>query len=324
MLTAYACSPRGLQRVAIHGDRAPPAEVIWIDLLRPSEEEEAIIERLFGIDVPTQAEMQEIEISSRLYEENGAYFMTATLIARADTPHPEWGAVTFILAQGRLITVRYVEPNSFRIFPSRAERQPGLCTNGEGVLLGLLETIVDRMADVLERIRADIDRLSHAVFAHAGSGAAPRPDYQRVLGQVGHSADVISLTQESLLSIDRLVSYHDEAVPGESMRELRGRYKVLRRDLMSLRDYAAALASKTTFLLEATLGMVSIEQNSIIKIFSVVAVVFLPPTLIASIYGMNFEFMPELKWPFGYPLALAMMLVSAIAPYLYFKRRGWL
>ena len=324
MLTAYACAPEGLRRTALPEGGEPPEGLVWIDLLRPTEEEEAVVERLLGIDVPTRAEMQEIEISSRLYEEGGAYFMTATLVARADSAHPEWGAVTFILARGRLVTVRYVEPNSFSVFPTRAEHQPDLCTNGEGVLLGLLETVIDRMADLLERIRSDVDQLSQSIFGQNGNAGGARPDHQATLRHIGRRADILSLVQESILGIDRLVSFHNEATPGDGAKELRGRYKALRRDLLSLRDYAAALANKLTFLLEATLGLVSIEQNNIIKIFSVVAVVFLPPTLIASIYGMNFHFMPELDWPFGYPMALALMLASAIAPYLYFKHRRWL
>ncbi len=324
MLTAYRREAGGLRPVPLEAGAPPPADVLWIDLLRPTREEEAIVEQALGIDVPTRAEMHEIESSSRLYEQGGALFMTAVLVTRADTPHPEGGAVTFILAGRHLVTVRYVESNSFTVFPARAGQRPGLCSSAETVLLGLLETVVDRMADVLERVRAEIDRLSQTIFAHADGRAASRPDFQRALAEIGRHADIVSLVQESILSIDRLVGFRDEAASGGRVQELRGRYKALRGDLASLRDYAVALASKNTFLLDATLGMVNIEQNATIKIFSVVAVVFLPPTLIASIYGMNFELMPELRWPFGYPLALAMMVVSAILPYLFFKRKRWL
>ena len=325
MLTAYVCGPRGLQPVACAAGEPIPPEVVWIDLLRPTDEEEALLEKAFDIDVPTLAEMQEIEISSRLYEERGAHFMTATILARSASEDPESGAVTFIMAHGRLVTVRYIEPQSFRVFLQRLERQPALCTHGEGVLLGLLETIVDRMADLLERIGADVDKVSRLVFTQATNGPpSKRLDYRAILGDIGHDTDVVSRTQESILSIDRLVTYHNETTPGDGPKDLRGRYKVLRRDLVSLRDYATALASKTTFLLEATLGLVSIEQNAIIKIFSVAAVAFMPPTLIASIYGMNFEFMPELHWRFGYPFALLLMVIAAILPFVYFKRRGLL
>ena len=325
MLTAYVCGERGLKVVACSAGQPIPPEVVWIDLLRPTEGEEALLEGAFDIDVPTLAEMQEIEISSRLYEERGAHFMTATILARSASEDPEAGAVTFIMSHGRLITVRYIEPHSFKVFLQRLERQPALCTHGEGILLGLLETVVDRMADLLERIGADVDRVSRLVFTQAANGApAQKLDYKRILGDIGHDTDVVSRAQESILSIDRLVTYHNETAPGDSPKDLRGRYKVLRRDLMSLRDYASALAGKSTFLLEATLGLVSIEQNAIIKIFSVAAVAFMPPTLIASIYGMNFNFMPELQWRFGYPFALLLMVIAAILPFVYFKRRGWL
>ena len=325
MLTAYSCEGPGLKPLVL-GPGAPlPPNAVWIDLLRPSGDEEAVVEQALGMDVPTLDEMKEIEASSRLYEEDGAFFMTAIILARSNTDYPESGAVTFVITQGRLVTVRYLEPHSFKVFLSRAERQPGLCSSGQGVLLGLLETIVDRVADLLERISIDVDGVSRNVFAaKEANGPRQRVDYQGILRDIGRYTDVVSRTQESILSIDRLVTYQNETCPGESHKETRGRYKVLRRDLVSLRDYATALVNKTTFLLDATLGMVSIEQNDIIKIFSVGAVAFLPPTLIASIYGMNFEFMPELKWQVGYPLALLLMLVSAVLPFFYFKRRGWL
>jgi magnesium transporter len=325
MLTAYTCSGASLRPLPLTPGAPLPDEALWIDLVRPSEEEESLVERAAGVDVPTLDEMQEIEISSRLYEEGGAYFMTAVVLARSDTGYPEADAISFIIVRGKLITVRYIEPHAFKVFLQRSERQPVLCSDGSGVLLGLLETIVDRIADLLERIGGDVDGVSRLIFTHANRGGKKSPlDYQRILGDIGRYTDVVSRAQDSILSIDRLVTYHNEAVPIDMPREMRSRFKVLRRDLASLREHATALMNKTTFLLDATLGLVSIEQNAIIKIFSVAAVGFMPPTLVASIYGMNFDHMPELHWDFGYPMALGLMVVSAILPYLYFKRRGWL
>jgi magnesium transporter len=269
--------------------------------------------------------MQEIEASSRLYEENGALYMTTTVVARADTEHPEAPAISFILAGDRLVTVRYAEPQSFALFAGRCQRSPGPFGRGDGVLAGLLDALIDRVADVLERIGLEVDGISHEVFEHP---TTPRKsgDFQRILRSLGRRGDLTSKVRESLVGIGRLVMFLGQAgTPNvKAAKDLRNRLRTMTRDVRSLTEHASFLSGKINFLLDATLGMINIEQNAIIKIFSVVAVVFLPPTLIASIYGMNFEFMPELHSVFGYPLALALMLVSAIAPLVYFKRRAWL
>ena len=192
------------------------------------------------------------------------------------------------------------------------------------VLLGLLEAVVDRAADILERIGADVDAISREVFQQ-GTDAKRSTDFQSVLSKVGRKGDLCSKARESLVSIGRIATFLMQvAMDNNWAPEIRARFKTLGRDVHSLTDHASFLASKIAFLMEATLGMIGIEQNAIIKIFSVAAVVFLPPTLIASIYGMNFEHMPELEWSLGYPWALGLMLVSAFLPYWYFKRKGWL
>jgi magnesium transporter len=295
---------------------------VWLDLYQPSEAEEDAVERALGIEVPTREEMKEIEASSRLYREDDALFMTATLVTNADSETPESSALTFILAGDRLVTVRYADPLPFRAFATYALRHPGACGDGYAVFGGLLEAIIDRIADVLEADGADLDRLSREVFSR--SAAQTSRDFQKILSRLGRAGDLASKVRESLVSLGRLLAFAIQGTQARGRKTGSARLKTIGRDVASLSDYAAFLNNKVGFLLDATLGMINIEQNAIIKIFSVAAVVFLPPTLIASIYGMNFAHMPELGWPLGYPLALALMVVSAILPYLYFKRRGWL
>jgi magnesium transporter len=301
------------------------AKVIWFDLLGPTAEEEDELEAKLGIDLPTREEMEEIEISSRLYYENGAAYMTATLPAQADRDNPQMAPVTFVLSGDRLITVRYHEPRAFQTFPLRAEKVAMGCSSGEVVLVALLEAIIDRIADILERAGRDIDGISHDVFQHRDATPTKTRDFQAVLEAIGRKGDLISNIRDSLVTLERLIGFLTQVTNNrKSDKDLRARVKTLSRDAHSLSDHAGFLSQKTTFLLDASLGMISIEQSAIIKIFSVAAVAFLPPTLIASIYGMNFHQMPELSWSWGYPFALAVMVVSAVLPLWYFRRRGWL
>jgi magnesium transporter len=301
-------------------------QVVWADLLVPTKEEEAAIEDWIGVGIPTREEMEEIEISSRLYVEDGAYFMTATLPAHADGDDPVMSPVTFVLAGNRLVTVRYHEPRAFQTFPMRAEKVATGCTNGESILMNLLDAIVDRLADIIERAGRDIDAVSHDIFQPTETKASKRDrDFKKILQQIGRKEELASNLRESLMTLQRLSGFLTHAVGADkASKDVRARVKTLSRDVLSLTDHVSFLSQKITFLLDATLGMIGIEQNGIIKIFSVAAVVFLPPTLVASIYGMNFDVMPELKWLLGYPFALGLMLLSAVLPFLYFKRRGWL
>jgi len=297
--------------------------IVWIDLLSPTKEEEDSTERLIGVGIPTREEMEEIEISSRLYTENGAYVMTATLPAHADGDRPAMLPVTFVLAGQRLVTVRYHEPRAFQTFPARAEKADTGCTNGETILVSLIEVIVDRLADVLERASREVIDISQDIFHPTAKKASKRDrDFQELLRRIGSKEDLVSKIQDSLLTLQRLSGFLANVVSDE--KTLRARVKTISRDVVSLTDHASFQTQKITFLLDATLGMINIEQNAIIKIVSVAAVVFLPPTLVASVYGMNFEIMPELQWAFGYPLALGLMVVSAVLPFWLFRRKGWL
>ncbi|SFD50016.1 magnesium transporter CorA family protein [Roseivivax sediminis] len=297
-------------------------DAVWIDLIAPTAQEAEEAADLAGVRVPSRADMEEIEVSSRLYLAGGAAFMTAILPAHTDGDDPDMAPVSFVLSEAHLLTVRHHTPRAFETFPVAAARGSADLTDSHAVLVALLEALVDRLADILERAASDIDAISRRVFRSGGNGER---DFQAMLEEIGRKGDLTSNMRDSLVTLDRLARFLGQLTARrDASRDMRDRLKVLSRDVGSLLDHAGFLSQKITFLLDATLGMISIEQNAIIKIFSVVAVMLMPPTLIASVYGMNFEHMPELGWPFGYPLALALMVVSAIVPWLYFRRRGWL
>ena len=320
---------------------AQPAEgAVWFDLYQPTRDEEIALERRLGLELPTREDMQEIEISSRLYTEDNAQFMTALIPTHTDEDDAILAPVTFVLAPDALVTIRYVEPRAFIVYPHRAERAGGVPHTPVTILLGLVETVVDRIADILERVGGDVDRISRATFgapgglngaaANGGAAGAKPPkarlrgaDYRATLEAIGRKGDLNSNLRASLLTLDRMASFLGPRLLGEG-KDVRELLKLVISDIRSLSDHADFIGQKITFLLDATLGLINLEQNGIIKIFSVASVIFLPPTLIASIYGMNYDVMPELHWRFGYPMALGLMVMSAVLPYLYFKRRGWL
>jgi len=308
-----------------HVPPAPfPDEFLWADLYEPTVEEEKAVESLLTVDVPTRDEMKEIETSNRLYEEDGAVYMTATVGSKLDSEKPESSAITFILADNRLITNRYVDPTPVRRFMTHVERSPAACTSSATLLSGLLEAFTERIADILERVQLDLDAVSLTIFPRSEGTAPNNRDLHAMIQKIGASGDLISKSRESLVSFQRLLTYVQQASNVTLSQDQRGRFKSTLRDVQSLSDHASFLGGKVQFLLDAVLGFINLEQNNIIKICSVVAVMFLPPTLIASIYGMNFHFMPELDKHWGYPLALVAMVASAIIPFLYFRRRGWL
>ena len=234
--------------------------------------------------------------------------------------------MTFILASHRLVTVRYDAPKPFMLVENKLARGCASGITGEMVLMELLDAVIDRNADILERAGSDMDTVSHAIFEPEGAartGHARR--YSDILIAIGRKGDLTSKVRESLVSIGRLVTFVTaEADNVKWSKEMRAQLKTMQRDVASLTDHASYLSNKITFVLDAMLGVVNLEQNNIIKLFSVMAVVLMPPTLIASIYGMNFKIMPELEWTHGYPIALVMMLLAAVLPYLFFTWKRWL
>lgn len=325
MITIFVRTPEGMKRHDGGHDLAIPPEATWIDLSSPTRDEEKAVEKVVGINIPTREEMQEIESSSRLRHEDNGLFMTVQLVANMTSPQPLTTPVTFILAGHRLITLRYADPLPFKIFGTYAQSHHAACATGESAMAGLFEAVIDRLADVLEMAGQDVEAISHEIFDRKRDRKRGTNRFRAVLQRIGRAGDVASKARESVMSLNRAVTFLGLAAPHVGGKtEKQNRLKTMARDLQSLADYANFISGKVTFLLDATLGMLQIEQNDIIKIFSIAAVIFLPPTLVGTIYGMNFDFMPELAWPFGYPLALLMMVVSAIIPWVYFKRKGWI
>lgn len=332
MIIFHPAGEKGMECRDLGQSHALMNKAVWIDLFAPTEQEEIIVDMVLGIDLPTRREMQDIEVSRRLYKEDNALFMTVTILTKTDTSEPESTAVTFIFVDDRLITLRYAGPSVIRMF--RREREANLARfdSGPRILEGLIDTLVEYIADVLENTGAALDNISHDIFRKRGApkdstdkpaGGEEKPrDLEEALLRLGRCSDLVSRLRESLAGLRRMLSFLTAAqvnLPPDISEHLR----TLGQDLQPLGDHASFLSGKVNFLLDATLGLINVEQNAIIKIFTVAAVLFLPPTVVGTIYGMNFEAMPELKWVFGYPFAIVLMVMSAFVPYWYFKRRRW-
>ena len=296
-------------------DWRPPEDAVWIDLLDPTREEELAVETALGLEMPTAEEMAALEPSSRLYQEDGATFMTATLLSHSDVG-PKTAPVTFVLAKGLLVTIRYNELRAFTVF---AERAPAAgLASGASALLGLLDAVIQRLAEVLDSQGDHVEGASAAIFNRPNN-----KQFEGLLTELARAQSLTSMTRTCLVSLARLLSYATLAAEIAVDADCSTHLKSLQSDAQSLTEHASFEASHIAFLLDAALGLINIEQNGIIKIFSVMAVIFMPPTLVASIYGMNFHHMPELSWSFGYPMAIGLMVMSAIVPVLWFRKRGW-
>ena len=313
------------ERRALAGGDAVPPEAVWIDLVEPTREEDRRVEDALGIEIPTREETRNIEPSEVLYVENGVRYMSARILCQSGTESPTLAPISFILKDHTLITVRYDEPRSFQMFINRMGRPGAGTPSGDHVLISLFETVIDRAAEILRLTGERIDEASAMVFDVNASRRADVDTFRTTLQTMGMEGTRISKVRESLVSIERMLLFLSANTAGATLPDdLRAEVRTTLRDLQSLEDHATFLSNKIQFLLDAVLGLVSLEQNKIIKIFSVAAVVFLPPTLIASSYGMNFKNMPELDWQLGYPMALGMMVLSAICTYLFFKIKRWL
>lgn len=319
MLFAYAASAGGLRPLA---DDEPLQGAVWIDLYRPTDAQVARLAEI-GVAVPSLEDMEEIEISNRLYREDGADFMTVVLPGQRPDKTQTTGPVCFILSPGRLVTVRHHAPRPFETFPARADKGSAGCGSAALVFLGLIEEILGRQADLLEGAGKAIDATVTAVFATGAAGQARQ--LQAALRQIVADGEIVSRVRMSLMTVERALSYHSLMLTDAAeARGLRSLTKARLRDLQALEVHADFLAGRLTFTSDATLGMINLGQNVTVRILSVVAVLFSPPMLVASIYGMNFRAMPELDWPWGYPVALLAMVASAAGSWLYFRRKNWL
>ncbi|QDP19364.1 magnesium transporter CorA family protein [Sphingomonas xanthus] len=301
-------------------------KAIWVDLLEPTKDEEQFAEKLIGTNVPTREEMLEIEPSSRLYEKDGVTFMTMSVIYGIEEGRPSTDPISFILTRNHLVTVRYIDPDPFIVFADHAYADPSLAGDPLTVLVKLLDAVVDRLADALEEAGASIEATSTQIFERERRARRRHPElrYEALMIRIGSMQRLLARLRESSVSTSRMLSFLAALdLISDHPSQLR-HVKSLIADGRALDDHSDFLAENLNFLLDASLGMITLEQNMVMKVFSVVAVVLMPPTLIAGVYGMNFRHMPELDWLYGYPMALGLILVSAVLPFLIARKRGWL
>jgi len=289
-------------------------DVLWIDLLLPTEEEIKWVERNFHVEFPSKQETQEIEISSRYWEDEESITINAYFLI-TEKEHVFNETVTFILKGHLLVTVRYRDLRTFREMVQRLLKNPRYYEDGYYILAGIMEIRIDTDADTLEFITKEISKLSKIVFTGIDIT-------EQILETISYYEDFNMTIRENLIDKQRILSslLKSYKIPKEVREELR----IMIKDINSLIDYTTFNFERLDYLQNTFLGLLNIEQNQVIKIFTIMSVIFLPPTLIASIYGMNFQYMPELTWKYGYPLALIMMVISAIIPLVVFKKKGWL
>jgi magnesium transporter len=303
-----------------------PCNATWIDLENPTRAEEALVERSLGVEIPTRADLEEIEPSSRLYEQGGVLYMTVSALTGVTEGSPTTEPIAFVLAGDKIVTLRYASPKSLRAFVSHVGRDRSLVRDAQTALIRILDSIVDRLADELELVGTSIETLSKQIFeANLEARRIPAAKLTALLTQIGLTQNLLTKIRYSAVSMGRLLSFLAGSAPEATDAQTRSFHVGgLATDVNALTEHASFLNDNLIFLLDASLGLISIEQNAAMKLFSWAAVVFLPPTLIAGIYGMNFEFFPELQWHYGYFIALGLMLASAILPYFYFRWRRWI
>ena len=297
---------------------SPPDDMVWVDMHCPSRDEELGAERALSLELPTPEEMQQIEPSSRLYREGGATFMTASLLTRSDEDVAELSPVTFVLSKDRLITIRFINAKAFDVFGQRALTPTTDSTSGADTFLGLMDAIVERLAEVLETGSAQVQESSTAIFSRPKGGA-----FEPLLTSLARTQSTTSLARTSLVSLGRLASFAALAheISDDPAHQIH--LSSIQHDIQSLTEHSGYQASHISFLLDAALGLINIEQNVTMKFFAVATVLLMPPTLIGAIYGMNFEHMPELKWTYGYPMAIALMIISGLIPFFWFRKKSW-
>ncbi len=318
MLTASTCQGGALWR-----GTESLADAVWIDLLEPTQDETERVLRETGLAIPSEADINEIESSSRLATRDGTLYLSMPLVSRPDT-EPRSISVGFVLSPERLITVRFAPSRLFDRFMAQPAQG---AHSGAHVLVSLLEVIVDRQADALEQVKAELESLSHRIFSDdmAAASGRKREDtmLRAALVTLGRVGDLISHIRESQVGAGRIVPYVETAAEAWLPKELRPRLHTLRRDIASLNDFDTHLNDKLQFLLDATLGFINIAQNNVMKVLTVVSVVGIPPVLVAGIYGMNFKNMPEYDWSWGYAWGLGLIIVTGLIPLAIFRWRNW-
>lgn len=325
MITVFYRQDNIIQTKKLDGDGVIPDNALWIDVESASSHDLDLLQKSCAIQLPSKSDVWKNNILNRLYIEDSIAYMTAAIITKHESPYPNISAVTFILTPSSLITIRDISPTSFHLFAQRLQALPNTFKTTEQILEGLLEEMITRVAYNMEVVEETLDNFSHRIFAGEALDKKEKKSSQmmkNILKSMGTCADLNSKTNESLHSINRLLHFFKQTVPSASV--LDKSIDILISDTNVLTQQTNFAADKISFQLNALLGMINVEQNMIIKIFSVVSVFFLPPTLVASLYGMNFKHMPELEWAKGYPMALIIMLLFAVLPYIYFRKKGWL
>ena len=302
----------------------PWSNATWLDLCDASEEERAAVERATGLRVPDQSAVREIETTSRVYTENNALYLSTPIPASPNASEP-LSAVGFVLTRRVLISVRFSENP---VFDSLFQGCAGdLSRSACEVFMRIMEALVDRAADTLEHCSMQLDELSHRAFHSERAKRTLKTMSEKLratLRKLGQIGDHISQIRDTLLGFGRIAAFVCESGQAVLSAEERPRLLAVRADISSLNDYQQHLSGKVQFLLDATLGFISIEQNDVVKALTIVSVVGVPPVLVAGVYGMNFTHMPELHWLYGYPFALLLMLVTGLLPLAWFKWRGWM
>jgi magnesium transporter len=301
-----------------------PPGAVWIDIFQPTVEEDRKVEQYLGCKLSTRADPDYSEPPEAHYAEGGARYLYASVVSESDDT-PDTMGVTFIITPTALVTVRDEKGDSFDLFSKKLCRSSGPALHPDAVAVGLVNTVLNRSARALSKVGDELDAIATRVFRAKGEQSRRSRIYSETLDALGREDEKISNLRESLVSLERLLLFLTaEGRADDTPKPVREAQKSALRDLRSLEEDAGFKAQKVQFLLDATLGLINLAQNDIIKLFSVLAVIFMPPTVIASIYGMNFKEMPELEWHYGYPLAILLMICAAVMPYLFFRWKKWL
>ena len=298
---------------------------VWMDLVDPTDAERAASERITGLRVPSREEVSEIESSSRVSTENGIIYLNMPYSYLGEDGQSHVTPVGFVLSEKYLLTLRFTALPAFETFSARYAHV-GRWNSAE-TLIGLVEAIVDRTADVLERVATELDHLSKATFNDAANRRNMRradQELRALLTSVGRCGDTLGNLRDSVLGLARIVAYSQQVCEGWTPPELKIRLVTLKQDIASLNDYDQQLSSKVSFLLDAVLGFINIEQNNGVKVLTIASVVGIPPTFVVGLYGMNFKNMPEYDWHYGYQFGWVMIIVSVIVPLVWFRVKGWI
>jgi magnesium transporter len=331
MLTAYPAAAPTLPSAPSGGGKGggahPQRKVSWIDLVDPTKEERDSVETKYGLELPSREELSEVESSSRIAEANGVLFLSIPIVSHAHAVEEAPSPVGFVLSKDVLVTIRYTQLRSFDTVAAKFSKNDARGSSLDA-FAALVDEMVDLSADSLEGIAAELDGVSRSVFLRSRTRrrhvTRSNDALRRTLMEVGNAGERLSRIRGSLLGLQRIVPFVSEPERDWISSDVRSRLKVAQGDLLSLTDYETHLSDKVQFLLDAVLGFINTKQNDIFTVLTIVSVVGIPPTLVASIYGMNFKNMPELDWAWGYQFGLALIVLSTILPILWFKWRGWL